>query len=701
VLNELLTQLWVNTHRIELGSICLLESQPLPPREHVLLQNAVYVWCGVLSEKASAVLSESSFSAFGGRVRKFSAAVLTDRKGFATFLTLLDEVDDIVISTISSSSSEFKAQKLLAELHRFLSDGPYDIWRLLSPVLSALLPGDELSVDAVRFLRQLACLLSKLRVDRSDLLAEHLLEYRYSEDLFRTESLVQAQKGTFYSSMVMDVRNVLSPVIRAFELDPRLARHGPGAVSDPSIKTPLGKFSKLGADCRVDYLLRKEGHGSMGGFSPFPLSVQDRTSRLIFVPKTWKKMRGISAEPAGLQFFQQAIYRSIRRAITATSLSQVIDLGDQGKSRLLAQRGSRDGSLATIDLSSASDSVTRQIVRDIFGASSLCRWLLATRSTHTLIENERLELNKFAPMGSACCFPVECLIFAGVAIATVVRKFGWCGSFRDFQVFGDDIICPSSHALDLMENLVSLGFTVNSDKSYADGDYRESCGMEAWRGSEITPLRLKDFSFNYDGSESLTFHDHERTIAYLNDLHARGYVRVRSFLLRKFLSCRIHLRKEVFSARQSVFFGAGDSGSVFTDHPSNYHLEKVQLRSKDGGGFLFRDGARLVMWNPRRTVSPFSESERDEANYFMWLKDKSSITESRAGYDLSRCMPVDSEPIDYATTEESQQMVPSFRVKDPWYDWGFFDSQGSAARYELYQVLLSQLGRMSPTNLSL
>jgi len=695
VLNELLTQLWVNTHSTGLGPVCLLESVPLPHSERILIQNSFFVWCGLLSEKASAVLGESSFSAFGGRIRKFSTAVLTDPRGFATFMETLDEVDDIVLATLSSVSSEFKAQFLLSELHRFLSERPHGIWRLVSPIFSALLPGDELTVEAVSFLRQLACLLTKLRISREDLLASHYSEYRYSEELLFCESSVQKYKGEFYSSFISDVRYVLSPVIKGFSFDPRLARHGPGAVSDPTIKTPLGKYSKLGDDRRISYLLSKEGYSGVGDFTPFPVSDDDRVSRLIFVPKTWKKMRGISAEPAGLQFFQQAIYRSLSSTISMTPLYQVIKLSRQDASRDLARRGSRDGSLATIDLSSASDSITRQIVRDVFGTSSLCRWLLATRSTHTLVENERLELNKFAPMGSACCFPVECLIFAGITLATVFRKFGFLPEMGDFQVFGDDIICPSPHASDVMENLVSCGFTVNSDKSYANGDYRESCGMEAWRGVEITPLRLKDFSFDYDGSAPLDFQTHARTIAYMNDLYAKGYTRVRSFLLRKFLSCCVTLGKESFNVQQSVCFGSGDSGEVFTHHPSNYHLEKRPLRSKDGRGFLFRDGCKLVTWNPQRLISKLPQSEKDRVNYFIWLMENSSANRNESGNDLSKMMPLDSKPRDITSYDPNPQMIPSFRVKDPWYNWGFFDSQESMARYELYQVLLTQLGRKS------
>ncbi len=654
--------LWTNVHSAEHCSVCLIESVPLQKSEATLLRNGLFVWFGILSEKASTALDESSFRSFGGRALKCSTSILSNKSGFAPFLKLLDEVDDVVTHHISSVSDEFKARPLYNELRRCLSDGSPELWRLCSPVFSALLQGD-LTADTVAFFRQLGNLLSKVSVARNDLLSESYSSYKSDEQLFFIETTVQRVRDPLYWDLVLSVRREIQCVIDSFEFDPRLVRHGPGAVSIPRVKGRTQKYLNMSYDSRIDYLLKKGSYGSMGEYSPFELLGQDRTSRVIYVPKTWKKLRGISAEPVGLQFFQQGIFRSINKALRKTRLRNVIDLHSQDKSRALARKASRDGKLCTIDLSSASDSVTLQLVKDIFGASDLCRWLLATRSTHTLVNNERLEISKFAPMGSACCFPVECLIFAGVVLATAAKRFGntECFSLRNYQVFGDDIICPSCISQDVIDNLVTLGFTVNTEKSFVTGYFRESCGMDAWRGHDVTPLKLKDFSLDFNGSVPCSYEHHSRVVSYLNGLYFRGYHRVRSFLLEKFLNCEIFLKREVFHVRDATLFGEGSHGDVYSPIPTNFVLDQPLIRG------YHRHGYRMVIWRPRKRQLAIEDELLDDAvGYLEYLRTMSSDTATLTSYDPRFFLSIrDNVKVD----SRCSQMIPSFKVVDP-INWG-------------------------------
>lgn len=661
MLTELLASLWVNTHSTELGSVRLTESKSISSEEAILLQNGLFMFLAILSEKASTVLDGSSFSDFGGRIRKYSSAVLLNEEGFAPFLEMLDGADDIVTNSISSNSLDFKGPELYNELHRFLSTSSSDFWRVAAPVLKRVLDGPDLA--AVAFLRQLFQLLSKVGINRDDLLADYILDYRHSEDVIYAESCVQRAGGDRYWSLIHAIRNVLSPIVNGFVMDPRKVKNGPGAVSDPKVKTSLEKFQNFSFDARIDYLLRKEGHGNLSDFSPFPLlSEGDRTSRVVFVPKTWKKLRGISAEPAVLQYFQQAVFASINASLQATPFRQVISLSDQEGSGEYALKGSRDGSLATIDLSSASDSVTLQLVKDIFGNTSLCRWLLATRSTHTLIDNERLRISKFAPMGSACCFPVECLIFMGIVLATVAMKTGRLPNLSKYLVYGDDIICPSVHAPDIIESLTDLGFSVNTDKTYFSGYFRESCGVDAWHGHDVTPLKVKDFSFPFDGSRPCSYEHHSRVIAYLNSLWCRGYWKTRSFLLGKYLVVPINLGREVFHAAKALEFGDGSRGTLCSTHATNFQLERAPIKG------LFRFGYKAVVWRPRqRRIPKQLEPAVDEANYFIWQLRFSSDKEETCLYDLRwfKSRDVHKSP---DLSRKEVQMIPTYSVVDPWYD---------------------------------
>lgn len=660
MLKELLVQLWTNVHSIEHASIRLYESDALSLDETILIKNGLYLWCGITLEKASAVLSESDFAKFGGRLLLQPAIILGRKEGFSSFLSLLDEVDDIITSIISSDSSRFKAETLRKELRCCLVRWSPDLWRTLSPLISSLTK-DELSVDDVRFLRQLSNLLSKIHIDRSDLLADSYSEYLYSEELSFAECSVQECKSNEYWDLILRIRLVLKDVIKSFNMIDCVPKHGPGAVADPKVKTRLDKYLNLGFDSRIDYMLRHGTGEDMSIYSPFPLKDQDRTSRVVFVPKTWKKLRGISAEPAGLQFFQQAVLGKLIEAIDSTPLRFVINLQDQGASRTMALKGSRDGSLATIDLSSASDSVTLQIVKDVFGSSDLCRWLLATRSTHTLLGQESLKIFKFAPMGSACCFPVECLLFAGIALASAAKHHGSSSvNYRDFRVYGDDIICPSAFAHDIMDDLVLMGFSVNTDKSYHSGDYRESCGMDAWCGMDVTPLKIKDFSFNFDGSVPLSYEHHSRITAYLSRLYLDGYHQVRSFLLRKFLYQKIVAKGQRFRVQRSLVFGDGSRGTIASCQPDNFHLEAVPLKG------LQRSGFQLLVWKPRaRRLSVKDELLLSEVNYFeRMISRRGSCLDDTCSYDLEFFMGLarEASPTNYT----SIQMVPTLSVHDTW-----------------------------------
>jgi hypothetical protein len=443
-------------------------------------------------------------------------------------------------------------------------------------------------------------------------------------------------------------------------MDVPLPKHGPGAVANPRVKSKLDKYLTMEYDARVDYMLRQTSGESMAIYSPFPLCGESRTSRVVFVPKSWKKLRGISAEPTGLQFFQQAVLRGILESIKGTSLSRLINLGDQSVSRNMARRGSSNGLLATIDLSSASDSVTLRLVKDVFGSSLLCRWLLATRSTHTLIEDQRLEINKFAPMGSACCFPVECLLFAGIALASAAKHYGSRSiNLNDFRVYGDDIICPAFMAEDIMSDLVGMGFTVNSGKSYYQGDYRESCGMDAWRGFDVTPLKLKEFSFDFCGSQPMSYEHHSRCISYLNFLYGQGYKAVRSFFLEKVLTSTILARKQKFFGADACVFGDGNRGTVFSVQPDNFHLKRKALNG------LFRSGVELVVWKPRYLkLSPTAQLQWDEVNYLEWLLlRRASASDLPVSYDLEFFRSADS---DRGKNLDILQMVPTVSIYDFW-----------------------------------
>lgn len=83
-----------------------------------------------------------------------------------------------------------------------------------------------------------------------------------------------------------------------------------------------------------------------------------QSGRLQFVPKDAKKYRTIVVEPGLNVLFQQGLGRAIRKRLKKAG----VNLDDQGRNRELARRGSLADHLATIDFSSASDTISKGLL---------------------------------------------------------------------------------------------------------------------------------------------------------------------------------------------------------------------------------------------------------------------------------------------------------------------------------------------------
>lgn len=203
----------------------------------------------------------------------------------------------------------------------------------------------------------------------------------------------------------------------------------------------------------------------------------------FFVPKSSKTDRFINIEPHGNMFLQKGIGSYIRRALRKVN----INLNDQTINQQHAYTGSVDGSLATIDLSAASDSISLRLVRDLLPWD----WyvlLLEARSEICKIDGECYELEKISSMGNGFTFELESMIFYALSSA-VVELYGTTSTV---SVYGDDIIVPSDCATKLRDLLYFVGFETNSSKSFWDGEFRESCGKHYYRGVDVTPFYVKE-----------------------------------------------------------------------------------------------------------------------------------------------------------------------------------------------------------------
>lgn len=207
-------------------------------------------------------------------------------------------------------------------------------------------------------------------------------------------------------------------------------------------------------------------------------------NHVVTVPKDSKTDRVIAVEPGINLWFQKACGSMIRRRLRYRAL---VDLNTQETNQRLARQSSIDGRLATCDFSSASDSISAELVEQLLPR----RWfalLDACRSRFGIIQGERRKWEKFSSMGNGFTFELESLIFFAAACAVCE----YCQVAEEVSVFGDDVILPSACMSLFAEFSAFLGFTVNQKKSYSSGYFRESCGAHWFNGIDVKPIFLKE-----------------------------------------------------------------------------------------------------------------------------------------------------------------------------------------------------------------
>ena len=285
-------------------------------------------------------------------------------------------------------------------------------------------------------------------------------------------------------------------------------RHGPGATADKAWANE--KYRGRDFYRRWDDLFSWEHLYGINTIHQSNREVIEPRNELpvkvVSVPKTMKTSRIICVEPTAMQYAQQLTAKRLIRSLRPVGLLSHLNFNDQRPNQVAAKKGSIDGSLATVDLSEASDRVSVKLVSIVFRHSPLLlRHLFGCRSTRAMMQDGSVfHLRKYASMGSALTFPVEAICFLMICIAAVCHKrnvFDRLGrpkslqafekARKDILVFGDDLIIPSDCIELAREYLQAFGLKVNERKSFSKGGFRESCGMDYYRGELVTPIYLR------------------------------------------------------------------------------------------------------------------------------------------------------------------------------------------------------------------
>lgn len=217
-------------------------------------------------------------------------------------------------------------------------------------------------------------------------------------------------------------------------------------------------------------------------FLPDTFKVEDGC-RVTTVPKDSTTDRVIAIEPRGNIFLQKGVGNFIRERLRKFG----IDLSKQETNQEWA-RLAYDLGLATIDLSSASDTVARELVKQLL-PFDWYNYLNNIRSHSGLVRKKRVQFEKFSSMGNGFTFELETMIF--YALASAVQDHMGV-DWKLTSVYGDDIIVPKDVFTETVDILSYAGFDVNVKKSYWEGNFFESCGRHFFKGDEVTPVFQKE-----------------------------------------------------------------------------------------------------------------------------------------------------------------------------------------------------------------
>lgn len=292
---------------------------------------------------------------------------------------------------------------------------------------------------------------------------------------------------------VRDARRLLQRVFWRFDPLDIVPRHGPGAVATKQRLWEKFQWTNVSDRITSVYPLDAYFYASQGAvcdsYDSFrTIEGRDLPARVCLVPKDSRGPRLISCEPVDFQWIQQGLGRAIVRHVERhPSTRWNVFFTDQGPNARGALLGSMNGKYSTLDLNEASDRVSLSLVRLLF-PSDLYRYLSNTRSLSTELPSGKvLQLLKFAPMGSCLCFPILALTVWSLLTAAAPDA----DTREGILVYGDDVIVPTAYAENAMSILESFGLKINRDKSCTGGLFRESCGTDAFKGINVTPVRFR------------------------------------------------------------------------------------------------------------------------------------------------------------------------------------------------------------------
>lgn len=282
-----------------------------------------------------------------------------------------------------------------------------------------------------------------------------------------------------------NINRILGPLTRSkLSYAEREMRFGPGSTTSLSgVVTQGRKYSRRFHDATpriLDFRTFCFPQALAGGAD---IRLR-RSSKLRIVPKTAKTGRAICIEPDLNIFVQLGTGALLRKQLADFGL----DLSSQELNQEFARLGSIHDHLCTMDLSSASDTISRETVWALLPYDWADLLHFSRVDYVSTDEKEEISLSKWSSMGNGYTFELETLIFYGVLLGAC-DDFGY--GYDLVNAYGDDLVFPSEFEDVIRRTLEFLGFKVNTRKTFGKGSFRESCGTDWFQGVNVRPIYFK------------------------------------------------------------------------------------------------------------------------------------------------------------------------------------------------------------------
>lgn len=381
-------------------------------------------------------------------------------------------------------------------------------------------------VQAIKHIRQLLFMFYKLELPYGE-----AKERKVLNSFIDTERELSELTFDCNDAILRRARKIIHRVLSRSNPRDIIPKHGPGAVSTGEAIGEKSRFSRLYEDTErvypfTEYFRVSDTHTVDTLSEIQALEIKEHgTAKVVLVPKDSRGPRIISCEPLEKQWIQQGQQRKLYSVIESHRwTSGYVNFTDQSVNRDLALSSSELGGWVTLDMKDASDRLSLDLVGALFCSTDWWPALRASRSTHTkLPDGTTVRLEKFAPMGSAVCFPVEALTFWAMSVAVLsLHGMRLALARKRVYVYGDDIICREEDYLTIMRHLERFGLRFNRDKCCVAGLYRESCGCDAYYGVDVTPIRLRS---TWSRSKRRDPRQLQSYVAFHNAMYERGYYR--------------------------------------------------------------------------------------------------------------------------------------------------------------------------------